>query len=224
MHVSSIHDSWKNVLGSAIESKEFLDLMVRIDGERANWNIYPPEGLVFRAFQLTPFEEVKVVILGQDPYHSFGQAHGLAFSVPDGVRIPPSLKNIFKELNADLGIPIPSTGNLTSWAEQGVLLLNSALTVKEQSPGSHHKIGWEPFTDLCIKMLSEQRHHLVFLLWGNFARAKKHLIDSSKHLVLEASHPSPLSAYSGFFGCRHFSATNNYLENKDQSPVDWMLD
>lgn len=223
MLTSSVHESWKKVLQSELDSKKFDDLKSFLVDESARYNVFPPADLVFNAFRLTPFEEVKVVILGQDPYHAAGQANGLAFSVKDGVRIPPSLKNIFKELNEDIGAPVPSSGDLSAWAERGVLLLNSALTVREQSPASHHKKGWEAFTDTCIKKLSEQRHHLVFLLWGNFARAKKELINSSNHLVLEASHPSPLSAYAGFFGCKHFSKTNQYLESVGENPINWLL-
>ena len=185
--------------------------------------IYPPGPLIFHAFHRTPFDAVKVVILGQDPYHGPGQAHGLSFSVPDGVPPPPSLQNLFKELESDLGIPRPATGNLTPWADQGVLLLNAVLTVEQARPGSHQNRGWEEFTDAAIQALAEDRDGLVFMLWGAYAQAKGRIIDNRRHCVLRAPHPSPLSAHRGFLGCRHFSAANRYLQGRGQQPIDWRL-
>ena len=185
--------------------------------------IYPKSELWFNAFNSTPVDQVKVVILGQDPYHGPGQAHGLCFSVQHGVRFPPSLLNIFKELNQDLGMPMPEHGCLQSWADQGVLLLNATLTVEQAQAGSHQKQGWEQFTDQAISLLSEQREGLVFLLWGSYAQKKSQLIDASKHLILKAPHPSPLSAHRGFFGCQHFSMTNAYLEQRGQAGIEWSL-
>jgi uracil-DNA glycosylase len=185
--------------------------------------IYPPGALIFNAFRHAPFEAVKVVILGQDPYHGPGQAHGLSFSVPDGVPPPPSLQNIYKELERDLGTPRPSTGNLTPWAEQGVLLLNAVLTVEQAKPGSHQNRGWEEFTDAAIASLAEDRDGLVFLLWGAYAQAKGRVIDNRRHCVLRAPHPSPLSAHRGFLGCGHFSAANRYLQGRGVKPIDWRL-
>ncbi|MBK7108937.1 MAG: uracil-DNA glycosylase [Bacteroidetes bacterium] len=185
--------------------------------------IYPPGSLIFNAFNQTPFDKVKVIILGQDPYHGEGQAHGLSFSVPDGIKPPPSLVNIFKELQSDLQIPIPQSGNLSHWAQQGVFLLNAMLTVESNQSASHQKIGWQYFTDAAIKQLSEKKEHLVFLLWGKFAQQKKELIDSNKHLILEAAHPSPFSAYNGFFGCKHFSKTNAYLAQHNLELINWQL-
>jgi uracil-DNA glycosylase len=179
--------------------------------------------LIFNAFNLTPFDKVKVVILGQDPYHGPGQAHGLSFSVPDGVPFPPSLQNIFKELHDDLGVPMARSGNLEKWAREGVLLLNASLTVRAGQAASHSRHGWEQFTDAAICALSERREHLVFILWGNYAIAKQALIDPTKHLILKSVHPSPLSASRGFFGCHHFSQTNNYLEEHGIEPIDWSL-
>jgi uracil-DNA glycosylase len=188
-------------------------------------NVYPKPSDVFNAFNLTPFNEVKVVILGQDPYHGANQAYGLSFSVQKGVAVPPSLKNIYKELQADiLGFNIPSHGDLSSWAKQGVLLLNVTLTVRANEPGSHQKMGWEQFTDNAIKALSAEKSGLVFILWGRHAQAKASLIDSGKHLVLTATHPSPFSAYNGFFGCKHFSKANAYLLTKGEKPINWQID
>jgi uracil-DNA glycosylase len=178
---------------------------------------------MFNAFNLTPFEQVKVVIIGQDPYHGIGQAHGLSFSVPDGIKTPPSLQNIYKEIGQDLGLPIPNRGNLEDWAKQGVLLLNAVLSVNASEPASHKAAGWENFTNAVIYHLSQQRKNLVFLLWGRFAQEKELLIDSNKHLILKAAHPSPFSAYQGFFGCKHFSKTNDYLVSKSISPIDWSI-
>jgi uracil-DNA glycosylase len=187
--------------------------------------VYPTPSDVFNAFNLTPFNEVKVVILGQDPYHGANQAHGLSFSVQQGVAVPPSLKNIYKELQTDIpGFNIPSHGDLSSWAKQGVLLLNATLTVRANEPGSHQKMGWEQFTDNAIKALSSEKSGLIFILWGRHAQAKASLIDSGKHLVLTAAHPSPFSAYNGFFGCKHFSKANAYLLSKGEKPINWQID
>ena len=183
--------------------------------------VYPPPKFVFNAFALCPFPAVRVVILGQDPYHGAGQAHGLSFSVPEGTALPPSLQNIYKEIRDDLGQPIPASGNLEHWAKQGVLLLNATLTVRASTPGSHQKRGWELFTDAVIECLSREREHLVFLLWGNYAKEKGSKIDQDKHLVLRAAHPSPFSAHSGFFGCKHFSQTNDYLATNHLEPIRW---
>jgi uracil-DNA glycosylase len=191
--------------------------------EKTNHVIYPPGDKIFSAFNLTPFEKVKVVIIGQDPYHGPGQANGLCFSVSPGIATPPSLKNVFKELNSDLGLPIPYTGNLEPWAKQGVLLLNATLTVRANTPGSHQKKGWENFTDAVIKTISDHKKGVVFLLWGNFAQTKEALIDQNKHYILKAAHPSPL-ARGAFFGCRHFSKTNKILEHEGHRPIDWRID
>jgi uracil-DNA glycosylase len=185
--------------------------------------IYPPGSLIFNAFNLTPFQNVKVVLLGQDPYHGPMQAHGLSFSVQDGIPKPPSLINIFKELHEDIGIPIPKKGNLDKWAKQGVLLLNASLTVRANEPMSHSKIGWTAFTDSVIVRISEQKQHVVFLLWGKYAQEKQLLIDETKHLVLKAAHPSPYSANNGFFGCKHFSKANEYLVRHGIDPIDWAI-
>lgn len=185
--------------------------------------IYPPGSLIFNAFAQTPFDKVKVVILGQDPYHGPGQAMGLSFSVPDGIPPPPSLQNIFKELHSDIGMPVPKTGDLTPWAKQGVLLLNASLTVRANEANSHSKIGWTVFTDAVIKKISGEKSGVVFLLWGRFAQEKQSLIDASKHHVLKAAHPSPLSAHNGFFGCKHFSKTNELLIKEGEQPIDWMI-
>ena len=213
---------WDDMLKNEITKPYFNQILSTIKCQREmGKNIFPSQQDIFNAFQLTPFNEVRVLLLGQDPYHGPNQAHGLSFSVPDSIRIPPSLKNIYKELEADLGIPIPQTGNLTSWASQGVLLLNSILTVEENKPGSHAKIGWHIFTDAVIRAISDHHEHVVFLLWGQFAQRKLHLIDDSKHLVLTTAHPSPLSFYAGFKGCRHFSITNSYLINHKKKPIKW---
>jgi uracil-DNA glycosylase len=185
--------------------------------------IYPPGSQIFNAFQMSPFEKTKIVLLGQDPYHGPGQAHGLSFSVPEGIRPPPSLLNIFKELHTDIGMTIPTTGNLTPWAKQGVLLLNAYLTVEAQSPMSHSQAGWGEFTNTVIRLLSDLKQHIVFLLWGKFAQEKQVLIDETRHLVLKAAHPSPFSADKGFYGCRHFSKTNEYLMKNGIDPIDWKL-
>jgi uracil-DNA glycosylase len=218
-----IEQSWKKALADEFEKPYFASLARFLHQEKAaGKTIYPPGKDIFKAFDLTPFDNVKAVILGQDPYHGYGQAMGLSFSVPDGVPAPPSLKNIFKEIEDDLGIKMSGRPNLESWARQGVLLLNSILTVESGLAASHSKIGWERFTDAVIKCLSDKREGIVFLLWGSFARSKKELIDISRHHVLEAPHPSPL-ARGGFFGCRHFSKTNGILVSEGKAPIDWQL-
>lgn len=217
-----IEPSWKAVLKHEFTKPYFLQVATHLKTEKATGTtVYPPGQLIFNAFNTTPFNEVKVVILGQDPYHNAGQAHGLSFSVPDGVPPPPSLVNIYKELHTDIGLPIPKTGNLTRWAQQGVFLLNAILTVRANEPASHSKIGWMDFTDAVIKKLSAEKSGLVFLLWGKFAQEKQVLIDETKHTVLKAAHPSPFSADKGFFGCRHFSRTNEVLMKQGLAPIDW---
>jgi uracil-DNA glycosylase len=216
-------EDWREILHSELTSEWFQQLSEFVDNERKNHLVFPPEEHVFQALQNTAFKNTKVVILGQDPYHGFGQAMGLSFSVPRGEKIPPSLKNIYKELQADLGIEKPSHGDLSSWSEQGVLLLNTTLTVRKSEPNSHQKKGWEKLTDKIISHLSEQKQHLVFLLWGSFAHEKSILIDDNKHLVLKSTHPSPLSAHRGFLGCKHFSMCNSYLIENKQEPIDWSL-
>lgn len=217
-----IDSSWYEVLKEQFEAPYFAELKRFLVAERGQHTCYPPGSLIFAAFDHTPFDKVKVVILGQDPYHEPGQAMGLCFSVPQGIQVPPSLVNIIKEINSDLGTQIPVTcGDLSGWAEQGVLLLNATLTVRAHQAGSHQHHGWETFTDAAIQALSQRRSGIVFLLWGSYAIAKKALIDTTRHYVLTAPHPSPLSAYRGFFGCRHFSQTNNLLIRQGQQPVDW---
>lgn len=219
-----IEDSWKEVLKQEFSKNYFIQIVNHIKTEKlTNAVIYPKGSLIFNAFTQTPFNNVKVVILGQDPYHNVGQAMGLSFSVPDDISIPPSLQNIFKELHKDIGMQMPKTGNLTAWAKQGVLLLNTVLTVRANEPASHSKIGWTNFTDAVIRKLSEEKKNLVFLLWGKYAQEKQILIDESKHTVLKAAHPSPLSAYNGFFGCKHFSQTNEVLTKNSINPIDWIL-
>ncbi|MGB3007872.1 MAG: uracil-DNA glycosylase [Chitinophagaceae bacterium] len=219
-----IEASWKDILKDEFSKPDFEQAVHHIKTEKSQGKIiYPPGNFIFNAFNTTPFDKVKVVIIGQDPYHGAGQAHGLCFSVQNGVLPPPSLINIFKELHDDIGIKIPSHGNLTYWAEQGVFLLNASLTVRAGEPMSHSKIGWASFTDSVIKKISERKKHVVFLLWGKFAQEKRVLIDESKHLILRSVHPSPLSAYAGFFGCKHFSKTNEYLAAKGIDPIDWNL-
>jgi uracil-DNA glycosylase len=218
-----IEESWKEVLASEFGNSYFLELKEFLTEEKAKYTVYPPGSKIFNAFELTPFNQVKVVILGQDPYHGPGQAHGLCFSVPQGILPPPSLVNIFKEIEKDLGIPVPSGGNLEKWARQGVLLLNATLTVRANQPGSHQKRGWENFTHAVISRLSEKRVGLIFLLWGKFAQEKESLIDTNKHYILKAAHPSPFSAYNGFFGCRHFSKTNEILRKHGLEEIDWNL-
>ncbi len=218
-----IEESWKRVLSHEFEKPYFIDLRSFLVDEKRRYRVFPAGSLIFNAFNRTPFEKVRVVILGQDPYHGEGQAHGLCFSVPRGIKAPPSLKNIFKELEDDLGFKTPDHGNLEKWADQGVLLLNATLTVRENTAGSHQKKGWESFTDEVIHCLSEQREGLIFVLWGNYAIAKKSLIDGTRHHILTSAHPSPLSAYNGFFGCRHFSRINQLLVEADKEPIDWKL-
>lgn len=218
-----IEPGWKEVLSPLFRRHFFLQLVTHLKTEIASGkNIYPSGNLIFNAFWKTPFNKVKVVILGQDPYHNPGQAHGLSFSVPEGVALPPSLQNIFKEIVDDLGGVAPVSGDLSSWAEQGVLLLNAALTVRQNEPASHAKIGWTEFTDAVIATLSEQKEGLVFLLWGKFAQDKQGLIDETRHTVLKAAHPSPFSAYKGFFGCRHFSRVNAILSSRGEAPIQWL--
>ncbi|MBQ5379886.1 MAG: uracil-DNA glycosylase [Paraprevotella sp.] len=216
-----IEDSWKKRLAEEFEKPYFVQLTEFVRNEYRAGTCYPPGKLIFNAFNQCPFDEAKVVIIGQDPYHGPGQAHGLCFSVNDGVRFPPSLQNIFKEIQNDLGIPVPATGNLTRWAEQGVLLLNATLTVRAHQAGSHQRQGWESFTDAAIRALAEEREHLVFILWGSYAQKKGAFIDRSRHLVLSSAHPSPLSAYQGFFGNKHFSLANAYLEEHGKTPIKW---
>lgn len=217
-----IHNSWNLKLKEEFELPYIAKLEGFLKEERRLHNIYPKKTEVFNAFKLTSFENVKVVILGQDPYHGPNQAHGLSFSVNYGIKIPPSLANIYKELKSDIDFAIPSHGNLTSWANQGVLLLNATLTVRAGEPGSHQKKGWETFTDAVIKLISDKKENCVFLLWGNFAKSKINLIDLDKHLVLTAAHPSPLAG-GAFFGCKHFSKTNEYLKSKNISPINWVI-
>lgn len=217
-----INDSWAERLGSEFAQPYFSQLTDFVRHEYATTTCYPPGRLIFNAFNLCPFDSVKVVIIGQDPYHEAGQAMGLSFSVPDGVAMPPSLQNIFKEIQGDLGIGVPQSGNLTRWAEQGVLLLNATLTVRAHQAGSHQRHGWERFTDAAISRLSEGRDHLVFILWGGYARSKASLIDRSRHLVLESVHPSPLSANrGGWFGNHHFSRCNEYLAGHGMDSINW---
>ncbi|HRA10169.1 MAG TPA: uracil-DNA glycosylase [Chitinophagaceae bacterium] len=219
-----IEKSWKEALKLEFSTDYFQQIPAHIKTEKSQGKtIYPPGSLIFNAFNTTALQKVKVVILGQDPYHGRGQAHGLCFSVQNGVPPPPSLLNIFKELQNDIGITIPDHGNLTKWAEQGVFLLNASLTVRAGEPMSHSKIGWSTFTDAVIKTISTKKKNIVFLLWGKFAQEKRVLIDESKHCILRSVHPSPLSAYGGFFGCKHFSKTNEYLVSKGIDPIDWSL-
>lgn len=220
----ALEESWKHELKEEF-NKPYFNIIAQTlkDDKAAGKTIYPPGGLIFNAFACTTFANVKVVILGQDPYHNAGQAHGLSFSVPDGVHPPPSLGNIFKELKEDMNIPVAQTGNLEPWAKQGVLLLNAALTVVANTPNSHAKAGWHTFTDEVIRHISSEKAHIVFMLWGKFAQNKEVLIDSSKHLILKAAHPSPFSAHSGFFGCQHFSKANKWLEEKGEQAINWNL-
>ena len=219
-----IEASWKEVLSNVFESSYFLQTAAHIKTELATGaKIFPAGNNIFNAFNQTTFENVKVVLLGQDPYHGSGQAMGLSFSVPKGVKPPPSLVNIFKELKSDIGLPIPTNGDLTPWANQGVLLLNAVLTVRENEPASHAKIGWMHFTDAVIKKISDEKKGIVFLLWGKFAEQKQILIDETKHFVLKAAHPSPFSADKGFFGCKHFSKTNELLAKQGLQVIDWHI-
>lgn len=216
-----IEDSWKQVLQPEFDKPYFELLTSWVRQQYQSATVYPPGRLIFNAFDSCPFNKVKVVIIGQDPYHEPNQAHGLCFSVNEGIAIPPSLDNIYKELQRDLGKPYPTSGNLQHWAEQGVLLLNATLTVEAHKAGSHQNKGWEEFTDAAIHLLAEKREHIVFMLWGSYAQRKGAFISSKRHLVLKAPHPSPLSAYRGFIGCGHFSAANNYLIQNGQTPIEW---
>lgn len=220
----AIEPTWKEELKEEFVKPYFQKVVGFLKEEKkAGKTIYPPGAEIFNAFQHTPFDKVKVVIIGQDPYHNPGQAHGLSFSVPDGVQPPPSLINIFKEIQEDLGQPMGRTGNLEKWAKQGVLLLNASLTVEATRPNSHSEVGWQHFTDEVIRHISMHKEHVVFMLWGRFAQNKANLIDGAKHLILKAAHPSPLSAYNGFFGCKHFSKTNAWLRGKGEKPIDWAV-
>ncbi|MFT5749386.1 MAG: uracil-DNA glycosylase [Ancylomarina sp.] len=219
----NISDSWKEHLSPEFDKGYFKQLEQFVDDEYQENEIYPPQELIFKAFNTCPFEDIKVVILGQDPYHGPNQANGLAFSVNDKMRFPPSLRNIYKELNKDLNIPISSKGNLEDWAKQGVLLINATLTVKANEAGSHQHKGWEEFTDAAIKALSEKREKLVFILWGSYAHKKGLQIDRKKHFILKSAHPSPLSAHRGFFKSQPFSQTNTYLKEQGLEPIDWEL-
>ncbi len=219
-----IEESWKRVLDNEFSSGYFIQLKEFLLEEKSKYKIYPPGSQIFAAFNNTPFDKVKVVILGQDPYHGPGQAQGLCFSVPDGITQPPSLQNIFKEIHDDLGLPVPKSGNLEKWAKQGVMLLNATLTVRARQAGSHQNRGWEEFTDAAIKKLSDKKENLIFLLWGNYAQAKEPLIDTSKHYLLKSAHPSPFSVHRGFFGNRHFSKTNKLLRQFGLEEIDWSLD
>ena len=216
-----IEESWKQKLTPEFEKDYFIKLTEFVRAEYASKTIYPPAKQIFNALDHCPFDDVKVVIIGQDPYHGPGQAHGLCFSVAEGVPNPPSLQNIFKEIMSDLGKPMPANGDLTRWARQGVLLLNATLTVQAHQAGSHQRKGWEEFTDAAIRLLAEEREHLVFILWGAYAQKKGAFIDRSKHLVLASAHPSPLSAYNGFFGNKHFSRTNEYLKAHGIAEIEW---
>ncbi|MCO1333898.1 uracil-DNA glycosylase [Microbulbifer sp. OS29] len=219
-----IHPTWYDVLAEEFDQPYMAQLRQFLKGEKvAGKKIYPPSGQIFNAFNSTPFDQVKVVILGQDPYHGMGQAHGLCFSVMPGVRVPPSLQNIYKELHTDMGIPPAHHGCLQPWAEQGVLLLNATLTVEDSKAGAHQKRGWEQFTDTAIHKLAEQREGLVFVLWGSYAQKKGGFIDRNKHRVLRAPHPSPLSAHRGFFGTRPFSQANHWLQQRGEKPIEWAL-
>ncbi|MDO4216406.1 MAG: uracil-DNA glycosylase [Bacteroidales bacterium] len=216
-----IESGWKTQLQTEFDKPYFAQLTQFVRAEYATTTCYPPGNLIFNAFNLCPFDKVRVVIIGQDPYHEPGQAHGLCFSVNDGVAFPPSLQNIFKEIHDDLGAPVPESGNLTRWAEQGVLLLNATLTVRAHQAGSHQRRGWEEFTDAVIRQLNQNRDHLVFILWGSYAQKKGAIIDRSRHLVLTSAHPSPLSVYRGFYGNHHFSRANAYLQENGQPPIQW---
>jgi uracil-DNA glycosylase len=216
-----IEQSWKEKLSEEFGKEYFNSLISFVRNEYQNQTIYPPGKEIFKAFDACTFDDVKVVIIGQDPYHGVGQANGLCFSVRDGIRFPPSLLNIFKEIQNDLGKPIPKSGDLERWAKQGVLLLNATLTVRSSTPGSHQNKGWEAFTDAVIKTISDQKQNVVFLLWGAYAQKKGEIIDRNKHLVLMSAHPSPFSADRGFFGCKHFSKANQYLKSKGLPEIDW---
>ena len=216
-----IEESWRQRLQSEFDKPYFTELVSFVRSEYSQGACYPPGSKIFNAFNTTPFNDVKVVILGQDPYHEPGQAMGLSFSVPEGVLLPPSLKNIYAEIHDELGVPVPSSGDLTRWARQGVLLLNATLTVRRGQAGSHQRRGWETFTDAAINRLAAEREHLVFMLWGSYAGQKASFIDSNRHLVLRSAHPSPLSAYRGFFGNHHFQLCNDYLSRNGVKPIEW---
>ncbi|MBQ2367915.1 MAG: uracil-DNA glycosylase [Bacteroidaceae bacterium] len=216
-----IEESWKKMLGNEFEKPYFAQLTEFVRNEYSSGTVYPPAKLIFNAFDHCPFDKVKVVIIGQDPYHGAGQANGLCFSVNKGIAMPPSLVNIFKEIAADTGKPMPTDGDLTRWSDQGVLLLNATLTVRAGNAGSHQRRGWEEFTDAAIRILAEKRENLVFILWGSYAQRKGAFIDRNKHLVLTSPHPSPLSAYAGFFGNHHFTLTNDFLIKNGKEPIDW---
>ncbi len=223
-NIATLHPSWQAVIGDEFNKPYMLTLLSFLHEQKsAGRAIYPPIPLVFNAFNTTAFEQVRVVIIGQDPYHGEGQAHGLSFSVPFGVKLPPSLRNIYKEIESDLGVSMSTSGDLTAWAQQGVLLLNATLTVEQASAGSHQKKGWEGFTDAAIRALNEQRQGIVFVLWGSYAQKKGAFIDTNKHLVLKSVHPSPLSAHRGFFGQKQFSQINQYLESQGQAAIQWQL-
>ena len=219
----TIEKSWKEILKGEFSSQYFSELKEFLVEEKKKFRIYPPGNMIFNAFNNTPFDKVRVVLLGQDPYHGKGQAHGLCFSVPEGIPQPPSLVNIFKELKSDLGIPLPAHGNLEKWSSQGVLLLNAILTVRANQAGSHQNRGWEKFTDSVIHNISEKLTGVIFLLWGRYAQAKEVLIDSNKHYILKAAHPSPYSADNGFYGCKHFSMTNEILSRHGLDEIDWNI-
>lgn len=221
MKTIDIEPSWHEVLRDEFKKPYFVGLVQFVKLQYANFVCYPPGKLIFNAFNQCPFDKVKVVLIGQDPYHEPGQAQGLCFSVGDGVKFPPSLRNIFAEIQSDLGIDVPQSGDLTRWAKQGVLLLNATLTVREHAAGSHQNMGWETFTDEVIRKVSEGRENVVFMLWGSYAQSKAKLIDASRHCVLKSAHPSPLSAYRGFFGNHHFSICNQYLQQHGMDPIQW---
>jgi uracil-DNA glycosylase len=218
-----INSDWRTFLKEDLYSDNFQTIISTLQTERDTYTVFPKDDEIFNAFNITPLDDLKVVILGQDPYHGKKQAHGLSFSVPNGVKIPPSLRNIFKELQADLKAPVSPNRNLSHWAKQGVLLLNATLTVREKEAGSHQKLGWENFTDNIIEKISKKKEGIIFLLWGAFSQRKSILIDAKKHHILTAAHPSPFSAYRGFFGCKHFSKTNEILIKNNQQPINWKL-
>lgn len=218
-----IEKGWKMALAEEFQKEYFLEMKAFLKNEYANHNVFPRKSQIFNAFDTTAFDDVKVVILGQDPYHGFGQANGLCFSVNKGIPLPPSLKNIFKEIHDDLALPLPIHGDLTFWAEQGILLLNATLTVRKGEPNSHQKIGWQNFTDAAIKAISDKKENIIFILWGNNARKKLELIDQSKHHILQSVHPSPFAARNGFFGSKHFSKTNTILKSLNKTPIDWEI-
>lgn len=221
MNQVNIEPSWKEKLQGEFDKPYFDRLIQFVKEEYSSYTCYPPGRMIFNAFNLCPFDSVKAVLIGQDPYHEPGQAHGLCFSVNDGIAFPPSLRNIFQEIKTDVGTEIPLSGNLTRWAEQGVLLLNATLTVRAHAAGSHQKQGWEEFTDAVIQTISEEKQHVVFILWGSYAQSKAKLIDSTRHCILRSAHPSPLSAYRGFFGNHHFSLCNRYLSENNINPITW---